>query len=45
MHVPHARFAAEMLHYPDFSWEPLDVNTEDGYQLTMFHVWLDENGE
>ena len=25
--------------YSNYEWEPLDVVTEDGYKLTLFHVW------
>ena len=34
-----------MQHYPEFSWEPLDVTTEDGYELTLFHVWLADDDD
>ena len=26
-------------HYADYDWEGLKVETEDGYILTLFHVW------
>lgn len=29
----------------DFSWEAIDVETEDGYELTLFHITGDANGE
>ena len=27
--------------YPDFSWEGIEVTTDDGYMLTLFHIWSD----
>ena len=28
--------------YPEYEWEPITVTTEDGYILTLFHVWHEE---
>ena len=25
--------------YPDYDWEGIEVTTDDGYILTLFHVW------
>ena len=25
--------------YPDYKWEPLEVTTDDGYILTLNHIW------
>ena len=27
--------------YPGYSWEGLEVETEDEYLLTLFHVWIE----
>ena len=28
--------------WPQYLWEPIEVQTDDGYILTMFHVWNQE---
>jgi len=39
-----ARFAEEMkVWYPSYNWEPIEVRTNDNYDLTMFHIWSEEN--
>jgi len=33
-------FAAIMdVQYPDYDWEGITVTTDDGYELTLFHLW------
>ena len=27
--------------FPDCSWEPIEVITDDGYILTLFHIWIE----
>jgi hypothetical protein len=38
------RFAMLMAKsYPEYSWEAIPVETADGYHLTTFHVWHEQN--
>merc|ERR1712109_176590 len=33
-------FAAIMdVQYPDYDWEGITVTKDDGYELTLFHLW------
>ena len=27
--------------YPGYSWEGIEVTTDDGYINTLFHVWIE----